>query len=162
VDPSFQELPGYDAYDPGLPDGVAPSTVYVNGLSLVLAGERVFLVDETNHSDIREEIARLAPGATDLVIRGLSRQEAAIFARYMDWNAVCSAFPDDHPISWMRIPAMPTTELDRDDPGLLHFDLAAVRTAYLAQSDQDSARPSRYNSREPEIPDADLPPSGMS
>lgn len=153
---SYRETPTYDAYELDNDDG--PPDIYVNQLQLVLADDRILIVDETNPSEIYQQVARWVPGSPDIAIRPLTRGEAAVFARYMDWDATCDALPPEHPIHVMTIPEMPTQELDASDPRLHSYDFAAIRAGFRAQMDQTHARSGRYHSRTPEPPDEDLPP----
>lgn len=145
----------YDAYDL---ESTGPAAIYVNRLNLVLVGQQIWLVDETSHTEIVQEVQRSLAASGDIVIWPLDRAQAAPFARYMDWDAVCAAFPDEHPIYVMPIPAMATTEVDRSDPRLGQFDLDAIRAAYAARGDQLAARPNRYHTPSFDIAVENMPP----
>ena len=145
----------YDAYDL---DSTGPAAIYVNRLNLVLVGQQIWLVDETSHTEIVQEVRRSLAASGDIVIWPLDRAQAAPFARYMDWDAVCAAFPDEHPIYVMPIPAMATTEIDRSDRRLRQFDLDAIRAAYAARADQLAARPTRWHTPSFDTAVEDMPP----
>lgn len=147
--------PEYDAYDL---DSDGPGDIYVNRLNLVFVKQQIWLVDETSHTDIVEEVRRSSATDGDIVIWPLERSQAGPFARYMDWDAVCAAFPDEHPIHMMPIPAMPNTEIDRSDPRLSQFDLDAIRAAHTAAGDQAAARPNLFHTPSFEIAVEDMPP----
>ena len=112
-------LPTHDAHDPS---GDPPDHVYISRLNLVLVGDRVFLADDTSHPDIRDEIRRIDPEIDDMIIWALSRAEAVDFASYMDWEDVCEAMPEGHPIIAVPVPYMRAFELPSVDPRLAAFD----------------------------------------
>ena len=75
-----------------------------------------------------------------MIIWALSRAEAVDFASYMDWEDVCEAMPEGHPIIAVPVPYMRAFELPSVDPRLAAFDFNAIRVADLARRDQGIAR----------------------